>query len=158
MKIYLASSWKMQRTVLEMSRILKTEGHEVDAFCVPSDNRVSFNWEELTDIMKDEQLNLDKMNAIDMMKHWRVKEAFEDDKKWIDWADALIMLMPCGRSSHLEAGYAAGTGKKLYIIGGFKKGEFDTMYGFADGMFDYSEIQDLMDLLKIQEQGTPKHP
>lgn len=152
MKIYLASSWKMQKTVLEISRILKKDGHTVDAFCNPSDNRISFNWEELTDVLKDEKIDLDKIDAIDMMKHWRVKKAFEEDKKWIDWADALIMLMPCGRSSHLEAGYAAGRGKKLYIIGGFEKGEFDTMYGFADGMFDYSEILDLMDILKIPEK------
>ena len=148
MKIYLASSWKMQKTVLEMSMILKKEGHEVDAFCDPSDNRVSFNWEELTDIMKDEKMDLEKMNAIDMMKHWRVEEAFQEDKKFIDWADTLIMLMPCGRSSHIEAGYAKGTGKKLYIVGGFEKGEFDTMYGFADGMYDYSEISCLIDVLK----------
>lgn len=150
MKIYLASSWRMKKTVLEMSRILKKDGHEVDAFCDPSDNRVSFDWEELTDIMKDEKLDLEKMDAIDMMKHWRVKDAFQEDKRFIDWADTLIMLMPCGRSSHIEAGYAKGTGKKLYIIGGFEKGKFDTMYGFADGLYYYDEILSLINILNEQ--------
>lgn len=28
-----------------------------------------------------------------------------------------------------------GRGKKLFIVGEFEKGEFDVMYGFADGMF-----------------------
>jgi len=148
MKIYLASSWKMKSTVLEMAKSLKCAGHEVDAFCDDSNGRVSFNWTELLDIMKDENTDITKLDAIDMMKHWRVKEAFQDDKRFIDWADALIMLMPCGRSSHLEAGYAAGKGKKLYIIGGFENGEFETMYGFADSMYHYEELPELMEILK----------
>lgn len=151
MKIYLASSWKMKDVVLSTSELLKTDGHEVDAFCSASGGRISFNWDELLDRMKKEGTDTTQLNAIDMMKHWRVKDAFEEDKKWIDWADALIMLMPCGRSSHLEAGYATGTGKKLYIVGGFETGEFDTMYGFADGMYDYAELPELLSILKCCE-------
>lgn len=150
MKIYLASSWKMKDTVMVLANILRNDGHNVDSFCDDTAVRISFNWSELTEIMKKEGVDISQLDAIEMMKHWRVKEAFEEDKKWIDWADALIMLMPCGRSSHLEAGYAAGRGKKVYIIGGFEKGEFDTMYGFADGMYDHSEILDLLNILKLK--------
>lgn len=156
MKIYLASSWKMKQTVNSMAKILTDEGHEVDSFCSNDDARVSFDWDELTEIMENEGINIDTMNAIDMMGHWRVREAFEEDKKWIDWADVLIMLMPCGRSSHIKAGYAVGKGKKLYIIGGFEKGEFDTMYGFADGMYDYDDIRHLLDSLKLDNKWCHK--
>lgn len=147
MKIYLASSWKMKNVVLEMHGVLKDAGHEVDAFCDSSNGRISFNWSELLDIMKKEGSDISQLDAKEMMKHWRVKKAFQEDKKYIEWADVLIMLMPCGRSSHLEAGYAAGMGKKMYIVGGFENGEFDTMYGFADGMFDYSDINLLLSVL-----------
>jgi len=147
MKIYLASSWKMKDIVLEFASVLRDEGHNVDSFC-DSDRRISFNWSELIEIMKKEGLDISQLDAIEMIKHWRVIEAFKEDKKWIDWADGLIMLMPCGRSSHLEGGYAKGAGKKLYIVGGFKKGEFDTMYGFADGMYDYSEISYLLEVIR----------
>ncbi|MCK5386789.1 MAG: hypothetical protein KAJ39_06365 [Gammaproteobacteria bacterium] len=148
MKIYLASSWKMKHTVELMHLMLTEDGHEVDSFCNEDGGRVSFDWNELTDIMRKEGTNIKDMDAIDMMSHWRVKKAFEEDKKWIDWADVLIMVMPCGRSSHLEAGYAVGSGKKMYIVGGFKKGEFDVMYGFADGMYDYSDVDKLLKELK----------
>lgn len=148
MRIYLASSWKMKDVVLELASTLRDEGHSVDSFCDDANGRISFNWSELIESMKTEGSDISQLDAIEMMKHWRVKEAFEEDKRWIDWADVLIMLMPCGRSSHLEAGYAVGAGKKMYIIGGFEKGEFDTMYGFADGMYDYTELTNLMDLLK----------
>ena len=61
------------------------------------------------------------------------QKAFDEDKKWIDWADVVFLLLPAGKSSHLEAGYAKGQGKKLVIFQeNFPKGEFDVMYGFAD--------------------------
>ena len=148
MKIYLASSWKNQESVLEMAELLRLEGHLVDAFC-EEENRVSFNWSELFGIMDREGVDVTELNAKDMMNHWRVQVAFKVDKKYLDWSDAVIMLLPCGRSAHLEAGYAVGRGKKLYIVGGFEKGEFDVMYGFADSMYDYSEMQDLLIELKL---------
>jgi nucleoside 2-deoxyribosyltransferase len=148
MKIYLASSWKNQESVFEMAELLRLEGHLVDAFC-EEENRVSFNWSELFGIMDREGVDVTELNAKDMMNHWRVQVAFKVDKKYLDWSDAVIMLLPCGRSAHLEAGYAVGSGKKLYIVGGFEKGEFDVMYGFADSMYDYSEMQDLLIELKL---------
>lgn len=147
MKIYLASSWKNKETVLKMAELLKSKGHAVDAFC-DEENRISFNWSELTTIMAKEGWNVKELDAKDMMKHERVQEAFQEDKKYIDWSDAVIMLMPCGRSAHLEAGYAVGSGKKLYIVGGFKKGEFETMYGFANGMYYYTQTPILLKALK----------
>lgn len=128
---------------MEMAELLRSEGHLADAFC-DEENRVSFNWSELFGIMDREGVDITELNAKDMMKHWRVQAAFKEDKKYLDWSDAVVMLMPCGRSAHLEAGYAVGCGKKLYIVGGFEKGEFDVMYGFADGMFDYSELNILL--------------
>ena len=155
MKIYLASSWKMKQAVSLMAVILKDAGHEVDSFC-SDDGRKSFDWDELTEIMEEEGIDISKLDAIEMMNHWRVREAFREDKKYIDWADVLIMIMPCGRSSHLEAGYAVGKGKKMYIIGGFEKGEFDVMYGFANGMYDYSDVDHLLGALELDNKWCEK--
>ena len=69
-----------------------------------------------------------------MLERPIVQKAFKEDKKWIDWCDVCIMLLPCGNSTHLEGGYAKGSNKKLIIYGhnGFVNGTFDVMYGFAD--------------------------
>lgn len=156
MKIYLASSWKMKQTVSLMAVILKDAGHEVDSFCSDDGIRKSFDWDELTEIMEEEGIDISKLDAIEMMNHWRVRAAFKEDKTFIDWADVLIMIMPCGRSSHLEAGYAVGKGKKMYIIGGFEKGEFDVMYGFANGMYDYSDVDHLLGALELDDKWCEK--
>ena len=137
-KIYLASSWKNAETVMAARDLLKERGHSVDCFCDESNGRTSFNWSQLGDIN-----DLNEKDARDMLRESRVREAFEEDKKWLDWADTVILLLPCGKSAHLEAGYGKGQGKRLYIVGGFEKGDFDVMYGFADRMYDYREFNQL---------------
>jgi len=141
MKIYLASSWKNAGFVKEVKEILESEcGHVVDAFCDAEEGRFVFHYSEIKDFQ-----NLD---AIEFLKTEQVKKVFREDRKWIDWAEALVMLLPCGKSAHLEAGYAKGKGKKLFIFGGFLKGEFEAMYGFADGMFRLNELDDLIKVLR----------
>jgi len=147
MKIYIASSWKNQKAVLALAEYLERYGFEVDAFCRSSDTRYAFHWSELVD-NEDDLANYD---AVEMLADPRTKRAFKEDRKWLDWSDCVIMLMPCGRSSHLEAGYAKGQGKLLYIYGDFPKGEFDVMYGFADGLFRREDITQLADELMKQE-------
>ncbi|MBU1172967.1 MAG: hypothetical protein KKD44_25685, partial [Proteobacteria bacterium] len=77
----------------------------------------------------------------------------KEDRKWLDWSDCVIMLMPCGRSSHLEAGYAKGQGKLLYIYGVFPRGEFDVMYGFANGLYRSEQIDEMVSVL-LQRQAV----
>ena len=31
------------------------------------------------------------------------------------WADACVLVLPCGRSAHTEAGWMAGHGKKVVV-------------------------------------------
>lgn len=147
MKIYIASSWKNQEKVLSLAKRLEAEGFEVDAFCRSTDNRYSFHWSELVD-NEDELANYD---AIQFLSDPRTQRAFKEDNRWLDWSDTVIMLMPCGKSSHLEAGYKKGQGKRLYIYGEFPKGEFEVMYGFADGLFRSEELELLIKELKRSE-------
>lgn len=139
MKIYLASSWKNEQLVRVVQQILEQNGHEVDAFCDLSKDRFVFHYSAIP--------NYQELDAIQFMHTPQVKKVFEEDKKWIDWADAVVMILPCGKSAHLEAGYAKGQGKKLYIFGRFIAGEFDAMYRFADGMFRLNETKELLNVL-----------
>lgn len=143
MKIYMASSWKNAETVRALAGSLEYEGFEVDAFCRATDERYSFHWSEFVDTEEE----LLKYDAVSFLGDPRVQRAFNEDRHWLDWADTVIMVMPCGRSSHLEAGYGKGQGKRLYIYGDFQKGEFDVMYGFADGLFRSEQWSELVDLL-----------
>jgi len=134
MKLYLASSWKNAALVRGLADTLEVVGFEVDAFCRATEERYSFHWSELV----GDESELLKYNARSFLSDPRIQRAFQEDKRWLGWADAVIMVKPCGNSAHLEAGYAKGQGKVLviYAPNGFVRGEFDVMYGFADLLTD----------------------
>jgi len=71
---------------------------------------------------------------------WNYKEAltcyaarnnFEFDKRHIDSSDIVIMVMPCGKSGHLELGYSIGAGKEAHILFDKEPERFDLMYNFV---------------------------
>ena len=33
----------------------------------------------------------------------------------LEWADACVLVLPCGRRAHTEAGWMAGRGKKVVV-------------------------------------------
>lgn len=141
MNIYLASSWKNEELVMEWAARLRGAGYEVDAFCDDSrpNGRFVFHFSEIGDA--------GQLDAINFLADERSQKAFAEDKKWIDWADIALLILPAGKSSHLEAGYAVGGGKKLIIWQEkFPKGEFDVMYGFADLITD--SIPEVLDFLE----------
>ena len=141
MKIYIATSWKCEKWAKLIAELLRKDGHEVDCFCDESTGRYCFKWTDYFEKIED-------ANVFSFLSLPDARKAFEEDKKWIDWADTIVMLYPCGNSAHLEAGYAKGSGKKLYIYGIFPSGYFENMYGFADAIFDYEELDDLRGVLK----------
>ncbi|MBW2673362.1 MAG: hypothetical protein JRD89_08125 [Deltaproteobacteria bacterium] len=129
MKIYIATSWKNEECALVMAQLLRQDGHEVDCFCDTSTGRYCFRWADHFNKIED-------ANVFSFLALPEAKRAFEEDKKWIDWCDAVVMIYPCGNSAHLEGGYAKGLGKMFFIIGNFPPGYFENMYGFADEIYD----------------------
>jgi nucleoside 2-deoxyribosyltransferase len=53
------------------------------------------------------------------------------DKRYIDMADIAVLVMPCGRSGHLELGYAIGSGKQGIVYLPQEPERWDAMYGLA---------------------------
>jgi hypothetical protein len=71
---------------------------------------------------------------------WNYKEAltcdaarnnFDFDKRHIDSADIVVMVMPAGKSAHLELGYSIGKGKEAHILFDKEPERFDLMYNFV---------------------------
>jgi hypothetical protein len=139
MKIYMASSWKNVNAVRVWAEFLRDKGHEVDDFTDDSRGRFVFYYKDLPDN--------EHLNAITLLQYEQAQRAFKEDKSHIDWAEVLFLLLPCGRSAHLEAGYAIGSGKQLIVFQErFPEGEFDVMYGFADLITD--NVDEVVDYLR----------
>lgn len=51
-----------------------------------------------------------------MIEHPRSIEGFDADFAAMEKADTFILLLPCGKSAHLELGWAIGAGKRTAIL------------------------------------------
>lgn len=150
-KIYIASSWKNKDVVRSLANILRGDGHEVfdftDPNChtVPGIEKYVFDGKAFAAYRGQDPATVD---WIDFLTWDPSKRAYRSDKAGLDWADTVVLLLPSGRSSHLEAGYGVGQHKELYIFGNLPVGEFDAMYGFANGCFRSNQFLALLDALK----------
>lgn len=53
---------------------------------------------------------------IEMVNHPRAIDGFISDFTAVKAADAFVMVLPCGKSAHLELGWAVGAGKRTAIL------------------------------------------
>jgi hypothetical protein len=64
---------------------------------------------------------------------------FEYDKSHLDRCDYGLLVLPAGKSGHLELGYMIGKGKPSYILLDGEPERFDVMYRFASRVFTSTE-------------------
>jgi nucleoside 2-deoxyribosyltransferase len=69
------------------------------------------------------------------LQDWSARQVFHFDKTHLDRCDMAVMLMPAGKSGHLELGYMIGRGKKAYILFDKEPKRYDVMVQFATDIF-----------------------
>lgn len=74
-------------------------------------------------------------NFIQALHGFAANHVFHYDKSHLDRAGMGVLLMPAGKSGHLELGYLIGRGKPAYIILENEPDRFDVMYRFASRVF-----------------------
>lgn len=138
MKIYIIGSLRNPK-IPEFANLLQKEGFEpfCDWFC-PGPEADDFwrNYSKARGWTYKQALRSDAARNI-----------FEFDKKHIDESAAVVMLMPAGKSGHLELGYARGCGKPGYILFDEEPERYDVMVQFATDIF-FSEKELLVRLSK----------
>lgn len=110
-KIYLASSWRngLQPHVVN---VLRRARHEVYDFRNPVPGERGFSWS----IIDEEWRYWTSEGFIDGLSHPCARHAYHLDKNGLDWSDTCVVLLDCGKSAHLEAGYAIGQGKETFFL------------------------------------------
>ena len=111
MRIYVASSWRNARQP-EVVRALSQDGHQTYDFHNPHPSPSAFQWSEIDPDWQDWQANSFRQ----ALEHPLAERGFQSDLNAIRQAHALVLVLPCGRSAHLEAGWAAGQGKPVCVL------------------------------------------
>jgi len=123
---FISSRFRNKAAVLELTKKLRDKGKRVYCFVEDYD---------------DEQTPEEYMQKFESIPNWRedkgVREMFEKDMQALKDSEALILLLPAGKSAHIETGAAYGFGKKCILIGEQKETEslyllFDEFYHSID--------------------------
>jgi hypothetical protein len=72
---------------------------------------------------------------------------FGFDLQHLDRCEAALLVLPAGRSGHLELGYVVGSGRPGYILLDNPE-RWDVMYRFATGVF--TSLEELINGLRRQ--------
>ncbi len=125
-KIYCASSWRneSQPGVVEA---LRKEAHEVYDFRHPAKGNDGFSWRDVDPAW--EMWSPKQFRA--GLEHPVARRGYLVDMAALTWCDTCVLILPCGRSGHLEAGWAKGKGKGVvaYVP---KSMEPELMYSMFD--------------------------
>ena len=129
-KIYVASSWRNQYYPEVVTR-LREAGHEVYDFRNPPHGGNGFRW---TDIDENAP-NWTFDQYAEGLHHPKAQRQFTADIDALQWANVCVLVLPCGRSAHTEAGWMAGAGKPVvaYIP---EMQEPELMYKLFDNVVD----------------------
>ena len=107
-KIYVASSWRNE-FYPEGVEALREAGHDVYDFRNPPSGDGGFKWSNVDPNYMDwtpeeyrQQLSCPQS-----------ERQFRNDIEAMLSCDACVLVLPCGRSAHTEAGWFAGKGKKV---------------------------------------------
>ena len=121
-KIYVASSWR-NPYFPDVVSLLRSAGHEVYDFRNPPHGGHGFKWAEI-----DPDMGVGAVGAAtgsgasttewtfdqyrQGLKHPKAERQFAADLEAMLWADTCVLVLPCGRSAHTEAGWFSGRGLK----------------------------------------------
>lgn len=142
-KIYVASS-RRNPYYPEVVKRLREEGHEVYDFRNPPHGGNGFHW---TDVDENAP-NWTFEEYAKGLHHPLAEKQFAADLDALKWADTCVLVLPCGRSAHTEAGWMAGAGKQVVVYIPLLE-EAELMYKLFDHITD--NLDNLMLIINLAE-------
>lgn len=138
MRIYVASSWRNEYQPAVVADLRKG-GHEVYDFRNPPGGGHGFHWSAI-----DPKWRLWSPELfVEALDHPIARAGFASDYEALRWADCCVLVLPCGRSAHIEAGWLKGSGKPTYVLHSPDDLEPELMYLLCDQVF--TDIRPLLE-------------
>jgi len=115
LKVYVASSWRntYYDTVL---KALREAGHLTWDWRNPPTGGGGFKWQQAGLETYEHGDKLEAHQWRRLLDHPIAVAGYASDLCGMNWADVGVLLHPCGRSAHLEAGWMAGRGKVVHVL------------------------------------------
>lgn len=135
---FIASRWRNKPHVLELARKIESKGKKVYNF-IEGDG-TDYELKDLEEKYEPEEF----MKMFESIPDWQnskaIKEIFEVDMNALRDSETVILLLPAGKSAHIEAGVSYGMGKRTIVVG--EQIEAEASYLIFNEM--YSSIEDFI--------------
>jgi hypothetical protein len=145
-RIYVASSWRNPYFPDVVER-LRRAGHEVYDFRNPPHGGAGFHWTDIDENAPDWTFD----QYAEGLRHPLAERQFQADIDALTWADTCVLVLPSGRSAHTEAGYMAGSGKRVLVYIP-EMVEPELMYKLFDGVV--GSLEDLVSALNNTSKAS----
>lgn len=107
--VYVASSWRNDYQPAVVA-LLRGMGFNTYDFKNPPGS-TGFAWSSIDEDWED----WDTVDFIKALQHPKADAGFNSDFQGLAAADLCVLVLPCGRSAHIEAGWLAGQGKNVIV-------------------------------------------
>jgi hypothetical protein len=109
--VYVASSWRnlLQQGVVHALRAARIDCYD---YRQPVEGESGFRWSEID----PSWMGWKPEDWRKALSHPVAQHGFRRDLAAMSRADCCVLVLPCGRSAHLEAGYMAGACKPVFTL------------------------------------------
>src|SRR4051812_48332333 len=116
--IYVASSWRNPIQIAVVAAI-QAAGLECYDFHHPEVGNDGFHWSDVYGRKGDASTWTEGVDADAMiagLSHPLAVQGFDCDKTAMEKCDTCVLVLPCGRSAHLELGWFVGQSRRTAIL------------------------------------------
>lgn len=115
--IYVASSWRCSLQIAVVAGI-RAAGLECYDFRHPEVGKEGFHWSDvgLHGYNSGENNPCDADDYVHALNHPTAQAGFDSDFNAMQKCDTCVLVLPCGRSAHLELGWFVGQGKRTAVL------------------------------------------
>jgi hypothetical protein len=135
LKVYLAGSFAQKDRCVEAGSLIRDAGMLCYVFCDEGSEAYPHSMK-----LREERL-IETFTPMTAIRYPTIVQIYTLNMMELISSDVVVLILPCGKSAHLEAGLMKGLEGKLIIFGEMLKGEFDAMYCMADLVTDnFNEV------------------
>ena len=136
LSIYLIGSLRNRR-IIEIGNALREAGHDVYDDWIAPGEQADEKWQDY-----ERQRG---RSYIEALRGWHAHHVHHFDMWHLEQADAVVLVMPAGKSAFWELGWATAKGKKTYMLIEEEPERYDIMPCMSDGFF--ATLEELKEVL-----------
>lgn len=130
---FISGRWRNRDNVLDLTNKIRAKGKKVYCFLEADHSK-----ERVKD---DPEASMQAFEKLDWKTDLYVRKVFNNDMNAQRESENFVLLLPAGKSAHIEAGASYGMGRKCILVG--EQTEAESLYLIFDEV--YSDVKSFLE-------------